>query len=195
MAVKTGLLCVPSYDESAFAAARRLLLEVVPGVVVLQEQAAPMQRNMVENILCRWCDEEELDLVITIGGTLPAPGPSGREIVPLATLAVAERQLPGLAENMRAVAQETLPLAIIDGGVAAIRGRTLILNLPAGAAAAVFLEGVVHVIGAVVAHLQEDPAAPPLAEEGGSDEAPEAPPVGKGLNAADFADFLRRKER
>lgn len=196
MPITTGLLCLPAYDEETLTAVRTLLAQGVPGLVVLQEQAAPMQRNMVENILCRWCDEEELDLVITVGGTLPAPGPSSREIAPIATLHVAERQLPGLAENMRAVAQETLPLAILDAGVAAIRGRTLLLNLPAGPAAPLFLEGVVHVIAAVVAHLQEDPAAPPLVDAGAAAGAPPTlPPAAKGLNAADFADFLKRKEK
>jgi hypothetical protein len=167
-----------------------------------------MQRNVIEEILCRWCDEEELDLLVTIGGTLPAPGPGAREIVPDATLAVAERQLPGLAEAMRAAAQEELPLAIIDRSVAAIRGRTLLLNLPAGAAPAeLFLAAVADVLGAVVAHLQEDPAAPGLAElpdagvatDRSADKLPPkssaAAPPKRGLNAEDFAAFLKRKEQ
>ncbi len=192
MPIKTGLLCIPAYDEAAVEAVRGLLAQAVRGLVVLQEGTAPTQRNVLEDLLCRWCDEEELDLVITIGGTLPAPGPSGREITPLATLAVAERTLPGLPEAMRAYAQDELPLAIIDGGVAAIRGRTLLLNLPAGAVpAALFLEGVVEVIGAVVAHLQEDPAAPPLTSR---TAAPEPPPASRGLNAEDFAAFLKRSK-
>ena len=152
-----------------------------------------MQRNVLENLLCRWCDEEELDLVITVGGTLPEPGPSTRELAPLVTLAVAERTLPGLAEAMRAYAQEELPLAIIDAGVAAIRGRTLLINLPAGAIPAVlFLEGVMDVIEAVIAHLQEDPTAPPLAPAP-AESAPEAPAAPRGLNADEFAAFLRKK--
>jgi molybdopterin biosynthesis enzyme MoaB len=162
-------------------------------LVVLQEAAAPMQRNVLEDLLCRWCDEEELDLVVTIGGTLPAPGPSSREIVPLVTLAVAERLLPGLGEAMRAYAQDELPLAIIDGSQGAIRGRTLLLNLPAGAVpATLFLEGVLDVIASLVAHLQEDPAAPRLAGPA-SGVAKQEPLVRSGLNAEDFAAFLKRK--
>ena len=199
MPVKTGLLCIPQYDEPAVEAVRRLLAAGVPGVMVLQEQRAAMQRNLIEDILCRWCDEEELDLIVTIGGTLPAPGPGGHEIVPDATVSVAERQLPGLGEAMRAYAQDDLPLAIIDRSVAAIRGRTLLINLPGGSKpASLFLEGVVVVIGAVVAHLQEDPAAPPLAsenesEDAGDDEAES--PAKRGLNADDFAAFLKRRRQ
>jgi molybdopterin biosynthesis enzyme MoaB len=197
--IKTGLLCVPGFDEAAVEAVRRILLQSVEGAVVLQEQRASMQRNVIEDILRRWCDEEELDLVITIGGTLPAPGPSGREIVPDATLRVAERPMPGLGEAMRAFAEEELPLAVIDRSVAAIRGRTLLVNLPAGAqAAGLFLEGIAEVIGAVVAHLQEDPTAPQLADgavespQAGSD-APGAPR--SGLNADEFAAFLKRSKK
>jgi molybdopterin biosynthesis enzyme MoaB len=202
MPIKTGLLCIPTYDEAAVDAVRRVLAQHVPGFLLLAEQRASMQRNLLEDLLCRWCDEDELDLVVTIGGTLPAPGPSGREIVPEATLAVAERQLPGLAEAMRAHAEEELPLAIMDRSVAAIRGRTLLLNLPAGAVAAQhFLEGVVEAISAVVAHLQEDPHAPQLtASEAALPEAThgavEPPPAARsGLDAGEFAAFLKRPKR
>ena len=180
-------------------AVRRLLAAGVSGLLILQEQRAPMQRNLIEDILCRWCDEEELDLIVTIGGTLPAPGPGTREIVPDVTLAIAERQLPGLGEAMRAYAQDDLLLAIIDRSVAAIRGRTLLINLPAGPKpAALFLEGVVDVIGAVIAYLQEDPAAPPLAAENEPEETNEdevGSPQKRGLNADDFAAFLKRGEQ
>ena len=161
-----------------------------------------MQRNLIEDVLRRWCDEEELDLVLTIGGTLPAPGPSGREIVPEATLAVGERVVPGLPEAMRAVAHEQTELALIDRSVAVIRGRTLILNLPAGARAATcFLGSVVGVIPALLAHLQEgEPVMSmedELGEAGGTEVAPamdDLPPQGrKRLDPGEFEEFLRRQ--
>ena len=65
MPVKTGLLCVPTYDEAAVEAVRGLLAQAVAGLVVLQEQRAPMQRNVLADLLCRWCDEEELDLIFS----------------------------------------------------------------------------------------------------------------------------------
>jgi molybdopterin biosynthesis enzyme MoaB len=199
MPVRTGLLCIPTYDEAAVDAVRRILSQHVPGFLLLAEQRASMQRNLLEDLLRRLCDEDELDLVVTIGGTLPAPGPGGREIVPEATLAVAERQLPGLAEAMRAHAEDELPLAMIDRSVAAIRGRTLLLNLPAGAVPArYFLEGVAEAISAIVAHLQEDPHAPGVTGPSGdipetTHDAADPPPPGRsGLNADEFAAFLRR---
>jgi molybdopterin biosynthesis enzyme MoaB len=202
MAIKTGILCVPAYDEDAVTAVRRLLVSAAPGCVVLLEHRVPMQRHLLEEVLRRWADEDELDLIITVGGTLPAPGPSGREIVPDATLAVAERLLPGLPETMRALAQEEAPLAILDRGVAVIRGRTLILNLPAGAAAAtLFLESVVAVIPTAVAGLQEDAPDFRIVDEeemGESELEPmttaNTPITGKqALDTAEFAAFLARK--
>jgi molybdopterin biosynthesis enzyme MoaB len=140
-----------------------------------------------------------LDLVITIGGTLPAPGPSGREILPEATLRVAERPMPGLGEAMRAYAEEELPLAMIDRSVAAIRGRTLLVNLPAGArAAGLFLQGIAQYLAAVVAHLQEDPSAPHLAEDAAESSQAEsgvASAPKSGLNADEFAAFLKRAKK
>ena len=137
MVVRTGILCIPDYDEAAAAAVRRLLTGVVPGALVVLEQRTLGQRNLIAEVLRRWSDEEELDLIVTIGATLPAPGPSGRELAPEATLEVAERLLPGLAEAMRAQGQEVSPLALLERGVAVIRGRTAIVNLPAGAARAI----------------------------------------------------------
>jgi len=196
MVIRTGILHVPAIDEQAGAAVRRLLQTETPEAVVLLESSAADQRNWVADVLRRWCDEEELDLVLTIGGTLPAPGPSGREIAPDAAAEVAERTLPGLGEAMRAYAQETMDLALIDRSAAVIRGRSLILNLPGGAGpATLFLEAVTAVIAAVCAHLQESPAAPrldeALSEDGGSGGSGEETPGGK-WDADEFAAFLRR---
>ena len=211
--VRAGLLHIPTLDLEAGAAVRRLLHAEAPGIIVLQESYAASQRHWIEETLRRWCDEDELDLVLTIGGTLPAPGPSSREVTPEATLAVVERLLPGLPEAMRAYAQETTALALLDRGVAGIRGRTAILNLPAGAGpAAYFLEAVVDLLPPLLAHLQDAPTAPALAdalaaesgdlededEEAGERQTgsaePEAPSR-SGLNAADFAAFLQRRKQ
>ncbi len=199
--IRTGLLHIPSFDPDTGEAVRRLLHDALPAAVVLQESYAASQRYWIEETLCRWCDEEELDLVLTLGGTLPAPGPSGREVTPEATLAVVERLLPGLPEAMRGVAQEETLLALIDRGVAGIRGRSLILNLPAGAATAVcFLDAVVEVLPAVLAHLRDDPAAPSPADEladQAEDEATAPAALHKpshGLDPAEFAAFLQRRK-
>jgi molybdopterin adenylyltransferase len=209
MIVKTGILCIPAYDDEAVSAVRRQLVSELRTVALLQEQRIGMVRNLVEELLRRWADEEELDLIVTIGGTLPAAGPSRREIVPEATLAVAERLMPGLSEAMRSYAATNVPLAWLDRGVAAIRGRTLILNLPAGADTAVrFLTPVVRLIAPVLAHLHDDPAAPSLdvmkvqphespSEFGRADpaQAPSGEPKKKELDPAEFAAFLKRRSQ
>jgi molybdopterin adenylyltransferase len=165
MLIRTALLCVPSMDDEALHAVRTSLDVVLTNLVLLHERSAASDRHLLAEILRQWCDEDELDLVVTIGGTMPAPGPSPQEVTPEATLAVVERQLPGLAEEMRAYASEQSALALLDRSVAGIRGRSLILNLPAGAgAAALFLEAVVGLIEPVLAHLQEGEAAPSLAD-------------------------------
>lgn len=206
--VRTGLLHVPKMDIAAGEAVSRTLSAALPRVVILQEKYAASDRRWLEDTLCRWCDEDELDLLLTIGGTLPASGPSGKEIVPEATEAVVERLVPGLAEAMRAYVREEYAAVSLHRGLAGIRGRTLIVNLPGGAAAApLFLEGILEELPYVLAHLREDAGAVTLEQVIGQEVAedaeepseaeipPQTPsqkPGGKGLNAEDFAAFLRR---
>ncbi len=212
MLVRTALLCIPEEDEEAVAAVLQLLRSQLPTLLLMHTVAAPSQQNWLEEILRQWCDEEEIDLILTIGGTRPAPGPSGAEVVPRATLSVLDRPLDGLAQAMRAYAAEQTPLAWLDGCVAGIRGRTLILNLPAGAAPAqLFLDGVIDLVEPLLLHLQEAATAPTLADElegtptapfstaAGEDaaEEPTSPttkaPSASGLKADEFAAFLERK--
>jgi molybdopterin biosynthesis enzyme MoaB len=202
MLIRTAFLCVPAPDDEAVQAVQQRLRQTVAGIHVWAERSAPNQRHWVEELLRQWCDEEEVDLVITIGGTLPAPGPSGQEIVPEATLAVVERLLPGLPEEMRAVGRDHSPLALLERGVAGIRGRSLILNLPGEAGpATLFLGAVVKLLEPILAHLQEQsdapklvvapPGATPLVEN--EEPTPTAPLRPSKLNAAEFASFLQRK--
>jgi molybdopterin biosynthesis enzyme MoaB len=206
--IRTGLLHVPQMDAAAGEAVSRMLAGMERRVVIQQENYAASDRRWLEDMLCKWCDEDELDLLLTIGGTLPAPGPSDMEIVPEATSAVVERLVPGLAEAMRAYMREEFPAVSLHRGVAGIRGRTLIVNLPAGAAAAaLFLEAILEELPYLLAHLRGDGQALTLAqvvgdgeedERSATDEADrleEAPPpkaANKGLNAEEFAAFLKR---
>ena len=68
----------------------------------------------------------ETDLILTTGGT----GLTGRDITPEATRSVLEREAPGIAEALRAGAREKFPRAALSRGVAGVRGKTLIVNLP-----------------------------------------------------------------
>ncbi len=205
---RTGLLCIPTLDGDALAAVRAVLRAQAPGCVVVSESSVGMQRTWIAETLRRACDEEELDLLLTLGGTLPAPGPSADEVVPEATLEVLDRLVPGLPETMRADALATTPLALLDRGVAGIRSRTLVVNLPEGRAAALFLAAVADLLPALLAHLQRDPAAPRLAAlppDGAAADpgAPAEPPdaqepdaqarAAKPLDADEFAAFLKRR--
>ena len=165
MTIRTGILHIPTLDQTASDAIRQLLGDTPAQLFVQEESATADQRYVIEEILRTWADERELDLIITNGATFPAPGPSGKESAPSATQSVLERNLPGLAEAMRSYAHGQSELAYLDCSVAGIRGRTLILNLPAGAAPAhLFLEAVVDLIAPIISHLRGEADAPHLTD-------------------------------
>ncbi len=84
------------------------------------------ERAVIAQALIRLCDEIHCDLVVTTGGTGPAP----RDVTPEATADICEKMLPGFGEQMRAVSLAFVPTAILSRQTAGIRGRTLIVNLP-----------------------------------------------------------------
>jgi molybdopterin adenylyltransferase len=86
----------------------------------------PDERLRIEEVLRRLCDEERCQLVLTTGGTGPAP----RDVTPEATRAVLERELPGFGEIMRVQSFAKVPTAILSRSTAGTRGSTLIVNLP-----------------------------------------------------------------
>ncbi len=86
----------------------------------------PDERAVIADTLRALCDDEQCDLVVTTGGTGPAP----RDVTPEATRDVITRELPGFGEAMRAVSFATVPTAILSRATAGTRGRTLIINLP-----------------------------------------------------------------
>jgi molybdopterin adenylyltransferase len=91
----------------------------------------PDERDQVEAALVALCDVEGCCLVVTTGGTGPAP----RDVTPEATEAVIEKLMPGFGEQMRAVSLRHVPTAILSRQLAGIRGRSLIVNLPGKPAA------------------------------------------------------------
>jgi len=86
----------------------------------------PDEQGHIEQALRELCDREGCCLVVTTGGTGPAP----RDVTPEATLAVADRVLDGFGEQMRAVSLKYVPTAILSRQVGVIRGKSLIINLP-----------------------------------------------------------------
>ena len=80
----------------------------------------------IRRVLLRLADRDKVDLILTTGGT----GFSVRDNTPEATRAVIERDAPGIAEAMRRETSKNTPLAMLSRGIAGIRGKTLIINLP-----------------------------------------------------------------
>ncbi len=104
-----------------------LLVELLKcmGAQVLTLQIVPDEREQIAHLLLRLCDNG-LDLVMTTGGTGPAP----RDVTPEATREVIEREMPGLAELLRWDGYRRTPFSVLSRAVAGIRGGTLIVNLP-----------------------------------------------------------------
>jgi len=90
------------------------------------ERLIPDEAAVISNTLKDLCDKEHCHLVLTTGGTGPAP----RDVTPEATLAVADREMPGFGEQMRQISLHFVPTAILSRQVGVIRGKTLIINLP-----------------------------------------------------------------
>ena len=86
----------------------------------------PDERAQIERTLIELVDQQHCSLVLTTGGTGPAP----RDVTPEATLAVADRVMPGFGEQMRQISLNFVPTAILSRQVAVIRGSALIVNLP-----------------------------------------------------------------
>jgi len=86
----------------------------------------PDERPAIESTLIELVDRDGCHLVLTTGGTGPAP----RDVTPEATLAVADKTMPGFGEQMRRISLEFVPTAILSRQVAVVRRRSLIINLP-----------------------------------------------------------------
>jgi molybdopterin adenylyltransferase len=90
------------------------------------ERLIPDEHPVIAHTLKELCDKEGCHLVLTTGGTGPAP----RDVTPEATMAVADREMPGFGEQMRQISLHFVPTAILSRQVGVIRGKTLIINLP-----------------------------------------------------------------
>jgi len=137
-------------------ALRRAVSEGQPGAEIAAAVIVPDEREQIAAQLIEWCDAEKLDLILTTGGTGFAP----RDVTPEATLDVIERHAPGLAEAIRQESLRITPHAMLSRGVAGIRGRTLIVNLPGSPRGAVeSLTVIMPVLPHAVELLREEPAA------------------------------------
>lgn len=92
----------------------------------IETRLVPDEQPVIERTLVELVDAVGCHLVLTTGGTGPAP----RDVTPEATLAVAHKVMPGFGEQMRAVSLRYVPTAILSRQVGVVRGHALILNLP-----------------------------------------------------------------
>jgi molybdopterin adenylyltransferase len=126
------------------------------GWSVVKMDILPDDQSGIEAWLIETCDSEQVDLVLTTGGT----GFSPRDQAPEATLAVIERAAPGLAEAMRYASLQKTPHAMLSRAVAGIRGKTLIVNLPGSPrGASENLEVIISVLEHATALISDDPDA------------------------------------
>lgn len=96
------------------------------GWAVREQALVADEIDQIASALRRMADSAEVAVILTTGGT----GVAQRDVTPEATRAVIEREVPGLGEVMRAEGRKITPLAALSRGLAGVRGRTLILNLP-----------------------------------------------------------------
>ncbi|MEZ0231781.1 MAG: molybdopterin adenylyltransferase [Methylophilaceae bacterium] len=114
-----------------------------------QVRIIPDEQPEIEDALRELVDELQCDLVLTTGGT----GPALRDVTPEATLAVADKEMPGFGEQMRQISLNFVPTAILSRQVAVIRKQSLIINLPGQPKAiAQTLEGLKDDAGNTIVH-------------------------------------------
>jgi molybdopterin adenylyltransferase len=114
------------YQDQGIPALKDWLGRALKNPVTWHERLIPDEQDGISAALRELVDVHRCDLVLTTGGTGPAP----RDVTPEATLAVADKVMPGFGEQMRQVSLAFVPTAILSRQVAVIRGRTLIINLP-----------------------------------------------------------------
>jgi molybdopterin adenylyltransferase len=114
------------YQDEGIPALEAWLAGALLNPIRFEKRLIPDERATIEVALVDLVDRAGCHLVITTGGTGPAP----RDVTPEATLAVADREMPGFGEQMRRISLEFVPTAILSRQVAVIRRGALILNLP-----------------------------------------------------------------
>ena len=114
------------YEDQGLPALRAWFGAALASPWRMENRLIPDEQPVIEQTLIELADTVGCHLVMTTGGTGPAP----RDVTPEATLAVAHRVLPGFGEQMRQVSLKYVPTAILSRQVGVVRGATLILNLP-----------------------------------------------------------------
>ncbi len=114
------------YQDKGIPALEEWLAQALTTPFIIETRLIPDEQSIIEQTLCELVDEMSCHLVLTTGGT----GPARRDVTPDATLAVADREMPGFGEQMRQISLNFVPTAILSRQVGVIRKQALILNLP-----------------------------------------------------------------
>jgi molybdopterin adenylyltransferase len=130
--VRIGLVSVSDrasagvYEDKGIPALRDWLGRALRNPIAWETRLIPDEQKTISAALRELVDEARCDLVLTTGGTGPAP----RDVTPEATLAIATKEMPGFGEQMRRISLSFVPTAILSRQVAVIRGKALVINLP-----------------------------------------------------------------
>jgi molybdopterin adenylyltransferase len=130
--LKVGLVSISDrassgvYKDEGLPALKEWLGRALASPWECVERLIPDEQPLIEATLVELADVAGCDLVLTTGGT----GPARRDVTPEATLAVADKVMPGFGEQMRQVSLKFVPTAILSRQVAVIRSQSLIVNLP-----------------------------------------------------------------
>lgn len=130
--VKIGLVSISDrasqgvYQDEGIPALLSWLKSALKTAFITEQRIIPDEQIIIEKTLCELVDDLQCNLILTTGGT----GPTIRDVTPDATLAIADRIMPGFGEQMRQISLHFVPTAILSRQVGVIRKQCLILNLP-----------------------------------------------------------------
>lgn len=130
--LKIGLVSISDraskgiYEDKGIPSLQSWLEKAITSPFSQEVRLIPDEQDVIEKTLCELVDECDCHLVLTTGGT----GPAKRDVTPDATLAVADREMPGFGEQMRQISLHFVPTAILSRQTAVIRKECLIINLP-----------------------------------------------------------------
>ena len=129
--VKIGIVSISDrastgvYEDKGLPALQTWLNSALKNPLQFESRLIPDEKERISNTLVELVDAG-CSLVLTTGGT----GPAIRDVTPEATLAIADKEMPGFGEQMRQISLKFVPTAILSRQVAVIRGQSLIINLP-----------------------------------------------------------------
>lgn len=130
--IKVGLISISDrasagiYKDEGLPALQKFFDSAVLNPIQFEQRLIADEQAIIEANLIELVDDLKCDLIFTTGGT----GPSLRDVTPEATLAIADKIMPGFGEQMRQISLHYVPTAILSRQVGVIRKKTLILNLP-----------------------------------------------------------------